>query len=174
MSGRPFLSDRSGGAGAEMALILPVLLILLFGGFEAGHFVWTEHKLVEAVRDGARFAARMPIDQACDGGTSVLSSTKAAEIRLLTRTGQIANTAAMPKVPGWTDGEVSVTVNCDSFVDTGIYTALGSDSSGTALKGPVVTVSALNVNYPSLLHGLGILNSTVQISASTNAAVIGI
>ena len=43
MSARNFLCSVRGAAAAEMALILPLLFILLFGGFEAGHYVWSHH-----------------------------------------------------------------------------------------------------------------------------------
>jgi Flp pilus assembly protein TadG len=74
---RPALLDRfarntAASASVEFALMVPMLVVLLFGGAEAGHFVWTQHKLVEAVRDGARYASRLPVagtDGVCDGAT---------------------------------------------------------------------------------------------------------
>jgi Flp pilus assembly pilin Flp len=167
MSARRFLNDRSGTASAEMALVLPMLMVLLFTGFEAGHFVWTQHKLVEAVRDGARFASRYRVQELCNGATSIITSDMVDEVRLLTRTGQLASSSAISKVPGWTDDEITVTISCQSFVDTGIYTTLGG-------AGPVVTVSTGGVQYPSLLNQLGLLDATIQLSARSNAAVIGL
>ena len=35
-----FLSDTRGAAAVEMALMLPLLLALLFVGFEGGYFLW--------------------------------------------------------------------------------------------------------------------------------------
>lgn len=164
------LSDERGAAAAEMALLVPLLVLLLFGAFEAGHFVWTQHKVVEAVRDGARFAARLSINDLCDGDTVIMSSDTEAEIKLLTRTGQIASSTAMSKVPGWTDSEVGVELDCDSesFVNTGLYSALGGDN------GPIVTVSANEVPYPSFFQSLGIIDSSFTLSASQHAPVIGI
>ena len=166
---RRVFSDQSGAAAAEMALMVPLLLTLMFGGFEAGHFVWSQHKITEAVRDGARFAARMDISELCDGGTETMSTATEDQIKLLTRTGQIASTTAIPKVPGWTASQVTVTLDCDSasFVDTGIYTHLGD-------RGPIVTVAAVNVDYPSFFQQLGIIDSTFKLSASSNAPVIGL
>lgn len=69
MRGR-FFRDERGSPSVEMVLVLPFLLVLLFGGFEAGNFVWTQHKLTMAVRDGARFAARMPVDKFCTEDTA--------------------------------------------------------------------------------------------------------
>jgi hypothetical protein len=50
--------DCRGAAAAEMALVLPLLLIILFGSLELGNYFMNEHTLVKAVRDGARFAGR--------------------------------------------------------------------------------------------------------------------
>jgi len=161
--------DERGTAATEMALLVPLLVLLLFGGFEAGHFVWTQHKLVEAVRDGARFAGRLNINDLCDGDTVVMSSDTEDAIKLITRTGQLASTTARPKVPGWTAAEVDVTVACDAaeFVNTGLYSDLG-------YNGPIVRVSAQNVPYPSLFNSLGIIDTTFALSASSNAPVIGL
>jgi hypothetical protein len=78
-------------------------------------------------------------------------------------------------VPGWTAAQVTVTVNCDSFVNTGIYSDLGdNDANGTNDAGPVVTVAASGVSYPSLFNGLAGLSGGISLSAESNAAVIGI
>ena len=162
-----FLSDTRAAAATEFALLVPLLIILLFGGTEAGHFVWSQHKLAEAVRDGARYAARLQIDKVCDGPTEVLADPELADVKLITRTGQLDDAAARPVVPGWTDAQVSVTVSCESFVDTGIYTDLNA-------AGPIVTVSATNVTYPSMFNALGGLSRSVSLNARSNAAVIGL
>jgi Flp pilus assembly protein TadG len=164
---RRFLRDTSGSASTEFALMVPFLVALLFFGSEAGHFVWTQHKLVEAVRDGARYASRLKIDDVCDEENSVLADPELADVILLTRTGQLGSTNAAPVVPGWTDAQVGVTVACESFVSTGIYEALGA-------PGPVVTVSATNVPYPSLFNALGGLTSGVALNARSSAAVIAL
>lgn len=162
---RRFGLDTRATAATEFALALPMMLALLFVSMEAGHFFWTEHKLVKSVRDGARFATRLSVTDLCDGSTTIMSSALESEIKNLTVTGQISGGA--PKVPGWTTGDVQVTVGCEAFVATGIYTDLGAE-------GPMVTVSSGNVDYPSILNGLGVINDTVDISAESSAAVAGI
>lgn len=161
------LIDRSGAAAAELVMVLPLMVLLLFGGFEGGHFIWTQHKLVEAVRDGARYAGRLEVDEVCRGGDLVISSEHLAEIRLLTRTGQFHDPAHYPLIPGWNDEDVNVSVVCGAFVDTGIYQNLGE-------PGPVVTVAARGVPYPSLFHGLGIFDPAIRMSARASAPVIGL
>jgi len=169
MSSHRFVSDRSGNAGAELALLLPLLLVLLFVGLEAGHFIWTQHKLAEAVRNGARYASRLDIDEFCP----TFSTLARDRIVLVTRTGQLDDSAAKPLVPGWTSGEVTVTVTCDAFVKTGIFADM---SDGT--KGPLITVMAKDVPYPSLFHELGAVEldrtKPLKLGAKASAAVIGL
>lgn len=164
---RHLLANRSGAAAAELAMLLPLMLLLLFGGFEGGHFIWTQHKLVEAVRNGARFAARLEVTEVCDGATPIISAARIAEIKLLTRTGQLDNGAMHPLVPGWSDDAVFVSVDCDAFVDTGIYRELDA-------AGPVATVAAQGVPYPSLFGGLGIFDPGIAMNARASAPVIGL
>ena len=85
---RPFLRNSRGAAGAEMALLLPLLTVILFGGMETGHFFWTEHQVLKAVRDGSRFAARHEFSLFdCDAGT--IDSDLVTDVQKLTRTGFI-------------------------------------------------------------------------------------
>lgn len=169
-----FIRDVRAAAASEFALIVPLLLILLFVASEAGHFVWTQHKLTEAVRNGARYASRLQIDNLCDGGSSTLADPALSDVKRLTRTGQLASATAPSVVPGWTDAQVSVSVNCDSFVSTGIYGDLDSDGDGTGEAGPVVTVSATGVTYPSLFNLLSALSRSVTLNAKSNAPVIAL
>lgn len=62
---RRFTRNRVGTAATEFALTLPLMLALIFGSMEAGHFFWTQHKIVKSVRDGARFASRLDIERLC-------------------------------------------------------------------------------------------------------------
>lgn len=165
MIGR-LIKDCRASAATEFALSLPMMLALMFVGMEAGHFFWTEHKLVKAVRDGARFAARADVEDLCSGATQAVDSTLETQIQNLTATGQVAD-GGVPKVPGWTAGDVTVTVGCQQFLATGIYTDLGT-------QGPLITISSGGVSYPSILNGLGVLNDSIVISAESSAAVMGI
>jgi len=163
--GRLVRSQR-GAAAAEMALITPLLLTIMFGGFEAGAYLWTEHKVIKGVRDGARFAARQPFSSfSC----SALTDTAAlAAVKNLTRTGELSGGSA--KVSGWTDAQVAVTVSCqapvaNSYTAGGLYT----NQTGGAIK---VTVST-TVPYPSLFKTLGFDATGAVVKSSANAAVMG-
>jgi Flp pilus assembly protein TadG len=50
------LRDRSGAAAAEFALVLPLLLILMFGIVDAGRFLWAVNIAQKATQAGARVA----------------------------------------------------------------------------------------------------------------------
>jgi hypothetical protein len=67
----------------EFALILPVFLIMVFGGITAA--ISYEHKedIVHAVRDGARYGATLPYTQ-CDSGGCPSSRTWAEQVKYVT------------------------------------------------------------------------------------------
>ena len=53
-----------------MALVVPLMLTLMFGGLEGAYYLWNEHIAIKAVRDGARFASRQPFTK-YDCGTDI-------------------------------------------------------------------------------------------------------
>ena len=87
-------------------------------------------------------------------------------IKNVTRTGRLV-TNTPPVVPGWTNGQVTVTFNCGSYLSTGIYTTLGG-------QGATVTVASTNLAYPSLFKALGVIDTSYNLNAWSSAAVIGI
>ena len=54
---RALLHDRSGASAAEFALVLPLLLLLMFGIIDGGRWMWTYNRAEKATQMGARFAA---------------------------------------------------------------------------------------------------------------------
>lgn len=176
---RRFLSNQSGGPAAEFALILPAMIVLMFGGTEAGHFAWTQHKLAKAVRDGARYASRLPVESYCDAddpASADFDTDAETTIKAVTATGVVpladGTAAAPPVVPGLTADLIDVDPVCDAYVDTGIYSALGIAGP---VKGPVVTVTINGVPYSSLFAGLGSgLGNSFVLTARSSEAVIGL
>lgn len=170
---RTFLRDCSGAAAAEMALILPMLVTLLFVTFEGSYFLWNEHKVVKGVRDGARYAGRLAFSNysscaAAPNAPTALSTTAANTIKEVTRTGRMSG--GTPTVAGWANAHVTVTCDIVSG-QAGIYAA----NAGSA---PRVTVSAA-VPYPdspltSLAGVFGFDASSITLRASANAAVMGL
>lgn len=162
---RRFLTDSAGTAGVEMALVTPMLLMLMFGGFEAGHYFWSEHKAIEGVRAGVRYAERLPMSTVCPSTGSVAPAVL-TDIRTVARTGKLSS-AAVPVVPGWTDGQVTVTIRCGTYLSTGIYTTLGG-------QGATVTVASNGLVYPSVFKALGVISTNFNLNAWSSGAVIGI
>lgn len=156
-------ADDRASAAAEMALTLPLLLVLLFSPFELGNYFMAEHVVEKATRDAARYASRLPIDSypAC-----VPTATAEQQIQRVARTGRPDGTATA-RLGGWTaDSMTSVTLVCDtSGTYTGIYSVYPFPDGV-----PVVTVAA-TVPYNSLLGALGLGNPTLTLRARSQAAV---
>ncbi len=69
-----FWSGCSGGTMVEFAMLLPVLLLFLFGIFEFGRFFWTQNLLQYAVEQTARQSLASP-PSITDCSTSAANST---------------------------------------------------------------------------------------------------
>lgn len=161
---RNFLQNASGSAAVEMALVLPLLIVLLFATFEGGYMLLCEHKVIKGVRDAARYAGRLDFsDYSCPSATFVGPSTDLANIKSIARTGQLSGGTSY--VPGWVDGDVTVSVNCVAGTG-GIYGAVGNNA-------PQVTVSA-SVAYPSLFGILGFDTTGLRLNASAQSPVMGL
>jgi Flp pilus assembly protein TadG len=164
--------EQGGAAAAEMALVLPALLALLFGSAELGNYFLDEHGLVKQVRDGARYAARIPLEAnyTCPSTVSPAAQTLITNV---TRTGTVTGTGnGRFNANYWTRNcgsatqTLTITVRCVSKDDyDGIYQSLDSDI-------PVVKVSAA-IGYRSLLGSLGFPTTNVCLRAESEAPVIG-
>ena len=162
---RRFLSCEKGAAAAEMALITPIALLLLFTSFEAGHFMYQRHQVVKGLRDGARFAARHSFDDINCRSGGFIDSTLEGQVKNLVRTGQISG--GSPRVSNWTDADITVSVTCPTATEatTGIYHA--------AEPAPQVNIVAY-FSYDSLFNGLGVITNSASLGGSQQTAVMGI
>jgi Flp pilus assembly protein TadG len=161
---RILLADRTGSAAVEMALSLPILLVLAFGALEVGNYFLSEHVVDKAVRDASRYAARLALTN-YPNCTSV-ASTAAQQIRNVARTGDPGGTN--PRLWGWADGNTTVSVSCDnvsSYGTGGIYTDFPNGA-------PIVTVTA-SVPYTTFFGSMGVGATTLNLYAQSQAAVIG-
>nr|WP_210766650.1 TadE/TadG family type IV pilus assembly protein [Caenibius tardaugens] len=148
-----------------MALILPLLVTLLFGGSELGYYFYNQHQVVKGVRDGARFASRQSfVGLNCNNGDFTVTAPAATPIQEVTRTGQVSG--GTPRVPGWVNDNITVEVTCpETAIKTGIYK--------NEANAPQINITA-NVHYRSLFDGVGIIDSTYMLNATQQAAVMGI
>lgn len=164
---RAFHAEQTGAAAVEMALIMPLLMMLTFAGIEGAHYLYVEHQVVKGVRDGARFAARQPFSIYVCGTATVSDSAIETSIKNVTRYGTPAViTGQKPLVSTWTDAGTTVSVDCPSTAfNTGIYATLAN--------APRVTVAA-NITYPSLFQAITGLRSSFRLYATNQAAVVGI
>jgi len=145
-----------------MALISPIFFALMFGAYDLGNYFMSEHIVVQAVRDGARYASRRAFSEyTC----STASSDVTTKTQTLVRTGTLTGTTA--RLNGWTDNNtVTITVTCDtSGAYKGVY-------NGVTTGVPVITVSA-NVPYGSLFKSFG-LGSSLYVRAESKVSVMGV
>jgi Flp pilus assembly protein TadG len=159
-------SSNDAAAAAEMAIVTPILVALMFGSFEMGNYFLSEHVVAKAVRDGARFAARQSFTSfTCPGS---VDSGVVTNTQNVTRTGQVAS-GGLGRLAGWTSAStVSVTLSCTAITGgnySGIYKGM------TNL--PRVKVSA-TVPYSSLFYTLGFTRSSPQLVSESEATVQGI
>ena len=170
---RHLFRDVRAAAAAEMALVLPLLLTIMFGSFELGNYFLDEHILVKAVRDGARFAARQDFSNysTCSGSPG---GTVVANTRNVVMTGLLSS--GTNRLPNWVNTTISVTTNCTTSAGStqlaGIYKG-NSNSSGTLIGAPIVTVNA-TVPYTPVLRSFGFSGIGFNLNASQQAAVMGI
>lgn len=167
------MRDRNGSAATEMALVMPLLLVIMLGSVEFGHFMYNEHMLAKAVRDGARYAARQGFaNYDCSGEPS---ATVRDDTRKLVQT--MLLTGGDDRMINWAATTISVSEVCRASATTignttenmsGIYDEL-------ALAGaPVVTVSATVPYSPVIGAPFGFSGVGFSLNARQEAAVMGI
>ena len=72
---RSIINNQRGQAMVEMALVLPILILLMFGIFEFGRIYNYQLTLTNAVREGARFAAIGPFSDTSPNDTDSATIT---------------------------------------------------------------------------------------------------
>jgi Flp pilus assembly pilin Flp len=163
-------SDERGAAAAEMAMVTPLLLVLLFGALETGKYFLDEHVVVKAVRDGARFAARQSFAEMPCGGPA----GNETEIQNQVRFGRPNPGSAEPRLSYWDDNQtITVTVACHDNSPgadgTRSYAGVYTERDDV----PYVTVSA-TVPYEPLAALVGLDFEGLNVTASNQAPVLGI
>ena len=158
--------DRRGAAAAELALVLPLLLTIMYGSLELGNYFMNEHSLVKAVRDGARFAARQSYTNypTCSGDIAEPAYTSTKNVVM---NGYLTGgTLVTPRVQA---ADIDVTTSCKTAAGgqtmSGIYT-------GRTNGAQIVTVTA-EVAYQPILGFFGFSVSGMELNARSEAAVAG-
>ena len=168
---RTLLEDRTAAAAIEMALVIPLLSILMLGAVDVGNYFHSEHVVDKAVRDAARFAARLPFAD-FTGCTVASGGTAEQQTQRVARFGDPTG-AGTARLGGWTaDSMTTVSIDCDTdtthlYVNNGIYKDFPNGG-----EAPTITVSA-TVPYYTLFGAIGLGASTVDLNAKSQAAVIG-
>jgi hypothetical protein len=164
-----FWRDRGGSAAAEMALVAPLLVTLMFGSLEVGKYFWDEHIVTKAVRDGARFAARQSFGSMPCGGTAA----NEAQIKNVVRYGKAVVTGSdSPLLYYWTN-PATITVTIDCYANAGVDGARIYDGVFSARPNvPRVTVAA-SVPYTPIASVFG-FDGPMVLNASSQATVFGL
>jgi hypothetical protein len=90
--------DGRGTAIVETAIVLPVIVLLMFGIVELGRALQQHHALTKSVRDAARYIARVPLACPAAGDPNWAAVKTAAQT--LAATGRLSG--GTPLVEGWT------------------------------------------------------------------------
>jgi Flp pilus assembly protein TadG len=163
--------DTRASSAVEMALVVPLLLIIMLGSVELGNYFLNEHTLVKAVRDGARFASRQSFASYPD--CSTVDSTAQADIKNVVKYGYLSGTNVL--TPNIVDADITISTSCSTTAGgqsmSGIYR--GRTVSGVATGAQIVTVNA-SVDYRSVLGSFGFSGVGLHLNASSQAAVAGI
>jgi Flp pilus assembly protein TadG len=163
---RSLLKDCRAAAAAEMALVLPLLLLIMFSSIELGNYFMNEHKLVEAVRNGARFAARQSFSNytACSGAPD---GTVVSDTRNVVMNGYLSGgTVITPNIQA---ADIDVSTSCISVAGGETMTGIYVGRPGGAQK---VTVAA-SVNYRPVISAVGFTGIGFKLNAKSEAAVSG-
>ena len=173
---------RSGSAAVETVLATPIMLALLLGCVELGNYFLSEHKLVKAVRDGARYAARQDFAtyNGCNGTAASVpgagtTGTAYENTKMMVRKGSLDSTAN-DLLPNWDAGTVQFNIQMTRATTAGTTTLGGiytGNNTGTAGMAPVVIVTA-SLPYQPVMSGLGFNGFGMTLNATQQAAVTGI
>ena len=137
---RRFIKEDRGTQILELAIALPVMLMLLGAVSEFGRFFYTYTTLTNAVRGGARHACKW------ERG----ASWTVPETQRMVVYGDFSDTSKGPILPGLTTGNVAVDANGPSVnnIDSVTVRITGYNYQPIFDIGALTGVSALSLNIP--------------------------
>ena len=142
---RRILHDRSASSAAEFAMVLPLLLLLIFGLIDAGRFMWEYNRNEKATQAGARFAVvTNPV-------ASGLTTTGFVGVSGLTQ-GDLIPASMLPTVT-CTDGACSCT-DCPSGIP-GAFDSAAFANIVARMRAMNPRIQASNVEVKYSGSGLG-------------------
>ncbi|NJC06632.1 hypothetical protein GGQ97_002425 [Sphingomonas kaistensis] len=168
---RALLRDRRGGGAAEFALVLPILLIFLFGIIDAARLAWDYNRIAKATQMGVRMAA---VTDVLDSGLEEASYVGFAtsDGRMLTQGDRIPQDALGKLVcteDGCTCAEEGTCPDTDEFRDQ----AFNDIFERMQAIYPEVTSDKVRVTYSG--SGLGYAGDPngMDISPTVTVSIVG-
>ncbi len=126
--------DKSAGPLAEIAMVIPLFLVLIFGAMEMTNLLYQQHTITKGVQEAARYAARSPAVRSsgtCPPTGANWTTVSGNATSIATRDGMAGGLL----LPNFTAATISISVVCGSA--TGLITS--NPAAGTV---PVVRVTA--------------------------------
>ena len=136
-------SDDSGQAIIETALILPVMLLLMLGAFDAGRAAYVAIELESAARAAAAYGSRNAITAADTAGMQAVAEEDAPELNLTASNVAITDNTCACVVSG-TAGAASTgacTATCGGYIVN--YLNIQTSQSYTPLFSAVLTYTIM-------------------------------
>ena len=147
--------DQSGSSATEFALVLPLLILLLFGIIDAGRWLWTYNEAEKATQMGARFAiVANGVAGDAASGTGIYSSYIGSTLTQ----GDVIPATAFGKITCTSSGCTCTTNPCPSL-GTANTTAFNNIVARMKMFLPTITAANVTVEYSS--SGLGYAGSPV-------------
>ena len=170
---KEFRDDRRGIAAVEFAIVLPFLMIMLFGTIEISRALYHYHAVTKSIRDATRYLTR--VGMTCGGaGTGPLANyldTAADETvaKNLAISGDVSTPAAASDylLAHWTD-TTTITGTVDCLINANQFAGVYSDMANI----PVVTLTA-NVPFDFLWGTVFLSRASVTFSISHTEVHVG-
>lgn len=138
--GKRFLKQERGTQLVELAIVLPLFMVLMAGTAEFARFFYTYSQLTNAVRAGARHACKWERN----------ASWTVPETSRLVVYGDYSNTSGGPILPGLTTSNVVVQANGPSAnkIDSVTVKIVGYQYTPLFDLGQLTGIQGLSMNVP--------------------------